>query len=330
MKSTIGVTSPAFLAAAALVPHSASATALILVHSMAARAPPPRYALPSTLPLMAATSLPSMGTATPPNSALLSCSNPLLSPSLPLHRWSHGLPNWMARDSLLTSSRRWLHPPLLSMMPPELPPGCLTAPSLTFPHRIADGSPPTFPRRWDCSCVVGQGKVVVVGWGPIIHADGERMNATEAIGKNADAKQAFPPRVVLRSAGHSELPQLPWRRSRRSKGIGKVRVWRKNSKIDNINWRSCPARNTLHYQLEVLPCKEHFTFWNQAKLLILLRLGVTWSDPPWGRLGCLAGFVPDRLQDTPVRLLLRSGLTGLPSMTRLLPILGVKICPPVF
>jgi hypothetical protein len=76
------------------------------------------------------------------------------------------------------------------------------------------------------------------------------MNATEAIGKNADAKQAFPPRVVLRSAGHSELPQLPWRRSRRSKGIGKVRVWRKNSKIDNINWRSCPARNTLHFGIK--------------------------------------------------------------------------------
>jgi hypothetical protein len=35
------------------------------------------------------------------------------------------------------------------------------------------------------------------------------------------------PRVVLRSAGHSELPQPPLRRRRRAKEVGKVRVWRK-------------------------------------------------------------------------------------------------------
>jgi hypothetical protein len=34
-------------------------------------------------------------------------------------------------------------------------------------------------------------------------------------------------RVVLRSAGHSELPQPPWRRRRRAMEVGKARVWRK-------------------------------------------------------------------------------------------------------
>jgi hypothetical protein len=35
------------------------------------------------------------------------------------------------------------------------------------------------------------------------------------------------PRVVLRSACHSELPQPSWRRRRRAKEVGKSRVWRK-------------------------------------------------------------------------------------------------------
>jgi hypothetical protein len=35
------------------------------------------------------------------------------------------------------------------------------------------------------------------------------------------------PRVVLRSAGHSELPQPPRRRMRRAVEVGKVRFWRK-------------------------------------------------------------------------------------------------------
>jgi hypothetical protein len=35
------------------------------------------------------------------------------------------------------------------------------------------------------------------------------------------------PRVVLRSAGLSELPQPLWRQRRRAMEVGKARVWRK-------------------------------------------------------------------------------------------------------
>jgi hypothetical protein len=39
------------------------------------------------------------------------------------------------------------------------------------------------------------------------------------------------PRVVLRSAGHSELPQPPWRRRRRAMEVGKARFGENRVKL---------------------------------------------------------------------------------------------------
>jgi hypothetical protein len=46
-----------------------------------------------------------------------------------------------------------------------------------------------------------------------------RCSGRDPVGNSA-------PRVVLRSVGHSERPQSPWRRRRRTIRVGKARVWR--------------------------------------------------------------------------------------------------------
>ena len=83
-------------------------------------------------------------------------------------------------------------------------------------------------------------------------------------------------------------------------GVGKVRVWRKNSKIDNDDWMIIlnRPRPFIFIGWEDLPCKQCFTTRNQAKLLILPEIGKTRLDRPWGAVRPPGTFVPDWLQCT--------------------------------
>jgi hypothetical protein len=100
------------------------------------------------------------------------------------------------------------------------------------------------------------------------------------------------PILVLRLAGHSELPQPPWRRRRRAIGVGKVKIWRENSKIDNDNWMI-----DLNWSRPVI-----FSVGGLALPgTLYLDSGLPDLTAPEGWLDRLAGSMLDRLQDTSVR-----------------------------
>jgi hypothetical protein len=64
--------------------------------------------------------------------------------------------------------------------------------------------------------------------------------------------------------------------------VGKVRVWRKYGKTDNDDWMIGlnRPRPFIFIGWEDLPCKQHFTIQNQAKLLP--EIGKTRLDRPGG------------------------------------------------
>jgi hypothetical protein len=77
-----------------------------------------------------------------------------------------------------------------------------------------------------------------------------------------------------------------------------------------------------------MPCKQCFTTQNQAKLLSILKLRVTQLDRPLEAVKPPGALMSDWQQGTPVRPPWGPSLTGLPSLSWLLPNLSVNTCPP--